>query len=114
MHIVAEVVRTLDRIAQPDPNWDAGQPDAATSLAPYRLYNIGNHQPVDLMRYIEVIEQCVGREAKKELLPLQPGDVPETYADIDALVEAVQYRPHTSIEAGVPKFVAWYRDFYHV
>lgn len=112
--IVSGVVKTLDHTAQPNPNWDAGQPDAATSRAPYRLYNIGNNRPVDLIHYIDVIEQCVGKKAQKEMLPLQPGDVPETYADIDALVEDVQYRPSTPIEAGVAKFVTWYRDYYRV
>lgn len=112
--IVSGVVRTLDHVAQPNPAWDAVQPDAATSRAPYRLYNIGNNKPVDLIRYIDVIEQCVGKKAQKEMLPLQPGDVPDTYADVDDLVEAVQYRPSTPIEKGVANFVAWYRDYYGV
>ena len=82
--------------------------------APYRLYNIGNNEPVELMRYIELIEQCLGKKAQKNLLPLQPGDVPDTYADIDDLVRDVGYRPATSVEAGVEKFVRWYVDYYKV
>ena len=112
--IVAGVVRTLDHVAEPNPKWDASEPDAATSSAPYRLYNIGNNRPVDLIHYIDVIEQCVGKKAQKEMLPLQPGDVPDTYADIDDLIEAVQYRPCTPIEEGVANFVAWYRDYYRI
>jgi len=110
--IAAGVVRACDRIAQPDPHWDGRAPDPASSSAPFRLYNIGNHQPVQLLRYIEVIEQCLGRTAQKNMLPLQPGDVPETYADIDDLVRDVGYRPATPIEAGVRKFVDWFCDYY--
>jgi UDP-glucuronate 4-epimerase len=106
------VVRACERIAQPDPHWDSRAPDPATSFAPFRLYNIGNHQPVQLLRYIEVIEDCLGRKAHKNFLPLQPGDVPETFADIDDLVRDVGYRPATPIEVGVRKFVDWFCEYY--
>jgi UDP-glucuronate 4-epimerase len=110
--IAEGVVRVCERIAQPDPNWNSAAPDPATSSAPFRLYNIGNHQPVQLLRYIEVIEACLGRTAQKNFLPLQPGDVPETYADIDDLVRDVGYRPATPIEVGVKRFVDWFREYY--
>jgi UDP-glucuronate 4-epimerase len=110
--VVEGVVRACDRIARPEPRWDSGAPDPATSSAPYRLYNIGNHQPVQLLRYIEVIEECLGRKASMNLLPLQPGDVPDTYADIDDLVADVGYRPATPIEVGVRKFVDWFCEYY--
>ena len=110
--IAEGVVRACGRIAQPNPHWNSRAPDPATSAAPFRLYNIGNHQPVQLMRYIEVIEECVGRKAQINLLPLQPGDVPETFADIDDLVRDVGYRPATPIEVGVRRFVDWFREYY--
>ena len=110
--IVEGVVRTLDKPAAADPHWESDAPDPATSRAPYRLYNIGNHQPVELMRYIEVIEECLGRKAEKNLLPLQPGDVPETFADIEDLVHDVGYRPATPIEVGVKRFVDWFCEYY--
>jgi UDP-glucuronate 4-epimerase len=110
--IVEGVVRASDRIAQPDPKWTGEHPDPGSSKAPYRLYNIGNNQPVELMRYIEVIEQALGRKAEKNLLPLQPGDVPDTFADIDDLERDVGYRPTTPVEVGVKRFVEWYLDFY--
>ena len=110
--IAEGVVRACARIAQPDPQWDPRAPDPATSSAPYRLYNIGNHQPVQLLRYIEVIEECLGRKAHKNFLPLQPGDVPATFADIDDLVRDVGYRPATPIEVGVRKFVDWFCEYY--
>jgi len=109
--IVEGVVRTLDHVAQPDPRWTGEHPDPATSSAPYRLYNIGNNQPVELMYFIECIEKAVGKTARKNMLPLQPGDVPRTYADVDALVSAVGFRPKTPIEEGVRRFVDWYREF---
>jgi len=112
--IVEGVVRTLDHIAEPNPEWDPANPDPGTSRAPYRIYNIGNSQPVELMRYIQVIEQCVGREAEKNLLPMQPGDVPDTWADVDDLVADVDYQPNTTVEEGVRRFVEWYVDFYDV
>lgn len=112
--IVEGVIRVLDRVATPNANWSGDAPDSATSLAPYRLYNIGSNRPIELMRYIEVLEECLGRKAAKNLLPMQLGDVPDTYADIDALVEDVGYRPETPIEEGVAHFVAWYREYYRV
>ncbi len=112
--IVEGVVRTLDHIAQADPNWDPLHPDPASSRAPYRLYNIGNQQPVELARYIEVLEACLGRKAECELLPMQPGDVPDTHADVEDLVADVGYRPDTPVEEGVAKFVEWYRAYYGV
>ena len=112
--IVEGVIRTLDHVAEPNPEWDPANPDPGTSRAPYRIYNIGNSQPVELMRYIQVIEQCVGREAEKNLLPMQPGDVPDTWADVDDLVADVDYQPNTTVEEGVRRFVEWYVDFYDV
>jgi UDP-glucuronate 4-epimerase len=110
--IAQGVVRACDKVAQPDPAWSSDHPDPASSNAPYRIYNIGNNQPVDLLRYIEVLEECLGRKAERTLLPLQPGDVPDTYADASALVEDVGYRPNTPVEEGVRRFVEWYREFY--
>ena len=110
--IVEGVIRTLDKTAEPNEAWDSGKPDPGTSRAPYRLYNIGNQQPVELMRYIEVIEECVGRKAEMNMLPLQPGDVPDTWADTEDLAQDVGYRPSTPVEAGVRKFVDWYLDYY--
>ena len=113
--IVEGVIRTLDRVATPNPDWSSETPDPATSRAPYRLYNIGSHRPIELMRYIEVLEDCLGRRrAIRNLLPMQPGDVPDTYADVEALVEDVGYQPDTPIEEGVAHFVAWYREYYRV
>lgn len=110
--IAEGVVRAAERIAQPDPNWDSGAPDPASSFAPFRIYNIGNNQPVELMRYIEVIEECLGRKAQKNFLPMQLGDVPDTFADIEDLVQEVGYRPATSVEVGVRKFVEWFCEYY--
>jgi UDP-glucuronate 4-epimerase len=110
--IAEGVVRASERIAQPDPNWDGQAPDPATSFAPFRLYNIGNNRPVQLLRYIELIEEALGRKAIKNLLPLQPGDVPETFADIDDLVRDVGYRPATPVEVGVRRFVDWFCEYY--
>ena len=110
--IAEGVVRATERIAQPDPKWNSKAPDPASSSAPFRLYNIGNSKPVELMRYIEVIEEYLGRKAVKNLLPLQLGDVPETYADIDDLVRDVGYRPATPVEVGVKKFVDWFCEYY--
>ncbi|MGE3261137.1 MAG: NAD-dependent epimerase [Bacteriovoracia bacterium] len=112
--IVEGLVRALDKVAAPNANWDSNAPDPATSTAPYRLYNIGNNQPVDLMHFIEAIEKAVGKKAIKNLMPLQPGDVPETFADVEDLVRDVGFKPATSIEDGVKKFVAWYRQYYRV
>jgi len=110
--IAEGVARACERVAQPSPTWDGGAPDPATSRAPFRIYNIGNHQPVELLRYIEVIEECLGRKAEKRLLPLQLGDVPDTFADIEDLARDVGYRPATPIEVGVRRFVDWFVDYY--
>ena len=113
--IVEGVVRALDRVPGKAPDWNSAAPDPATSgVAPYRLYNIGNEQPVELLRYIEVLEQCLGRKAQMELLPLQAGDVPDTEADVSDLIAHVGYRPMVQVEQGVANFVAWYRDYYGV
>ena len=110
--IVEGVIRTLDQVPTANPAWTGDAPDPASSNAPYRLYNIGNQQPVELLRYIEVLEQCLGRKAKMEMLPLQAGDVPDTEADVSSLVEAVGYTPSVSVEQGVERFVRWYRDYF--
>jgi UDP-glucuronate 4-epimerase len=112
--IVEGVIRTMDHVAEPNDEWDSDEPDPGTSRAPYRLYNIGNQQPVELMRYIEVIEECVGKKAEKNLLPMQPGDVPDTWADAEDLARDVGYKPGTPIETGVRNFVDWYIDYYQV
>lgn len=111
--IVEGILRTLDRPPSRDTQWNGNAPDPATSgVAPFRLYNIGNEQPVELLRYIEVLEDCLGRKATLELLPLQPGDVPDTEADVSDLIVDVGYRPQVPVEEGVANFVAWYRDYY--
>ena len=110
--IVEGVIRTMDRIPEPNSSWSGDSPDTASSCAPYRLYNIGNNNPVELMKFIAVLEDCLGKQAKKELLPIQPGDVPATYADVDDLVRDVDFKPVTPIETGIRNFVEWYRDFY--
>jgi UDP-glucuronate 4-epimerase len=110
--IAQGIVRATDRIAQPNVQWNSDEPDPGSSTAPYRLYNIGNHQPVELMRYIQVIEQCLGKKAEKNLLPLQVGDVPDTFADVEDLVRDVGYKPATPVEVGVKNFVEWYLQYY--
>ena len=110
--IVEGVIRTLDKVAAPNPDWNGMQPDPGTSTAPYRLYNIGNNNPVELMYFIECIEKALGKTARKNMLPMQPGDVPKTFADVDALVADIGFQPKTPIEVGVQRFVDWYRDFY--
>ena len=112
--IVEGVVRTMDHTAQPNEAWDPANPDPGTSMAPYRIYNIGNSQPVELMSYIEAIEDCLGMKAEKNLLPLQAGDVPDTWADTSDLVADVDYQPATPIEVGVKNFVDWYLEFYDI
>jgi UDP-glucuronate 4-epimerase len=112
--IVEGVARAADRTAQPDPNWSGEHPDSATSRAPYRIYNIGNNRPVELMRYIHVLEECLGKKAIIEMLPMQPGDVPATYADVSALGNDVGFRPDTPVEVGIARFVEWYRAHYKV
>ncbi len=110
--IVEGVTRTLDKVPTSNANWSGDVPDPATSKAPYRLYNIGSNSPVELLRYIEILENCLGKKAVKNLLPLQLGDVPDTYANVDALIEDVGYQPATKIEVGIENFVRWYRDYY--
>jgi UDP-glucuronate 4-epimerase len=111
--IAAGVIAAVDHIAKPDADWNSDAPNPSTSCAPYRLYNIGNQRPIALLHYIEVLEQCLGRKAQKNLLPLQPGDVPDTVADVEALTRDVGYRPSTPVEEGVKQFVEWYRAYYH-
>ena len=110
--IVEGIVRVVDRPAAPDPAWNGNEPDPATSRSPYRIYNIGNNRPVNLMRYIEVLEECLGRKAVMQMLPMQPGDVQATMADVSNLEQAVGFRPRTTVEEGVARFVNWYREFY--
>lgn len=110
--IVEGVIRALDRIPTGDEAWSGATPDPASSKAPYRVYNIGNNTPVELLTYIRVLEECLGRKAKLNLLPLQPGDVPDTEADVSDLMRDVGFRPGTAVETGIAKFVEWYRSYY--
>jgi len=112
--IVEGVIRVLDNVAAPNPEWSGDDPDSATSYAPYRLYNIGNNAPVELMHYIHVLEDCLGKKAEMNMLPLQNGDVPATYANVDDLIRDVDFKPETSVEDGIANFVKWYCDFYKV
>jgi len=112
--VVEGVLRTSDRVAMPDLAWSSAAPDPATSSAPYRIYNIGNHSPVELMHFIGVLEQALGREAKKRFLPMQPGDVPATFANVADLAADVGFAPATPLEEGIGRFVAWYRSYYDV
>jgi UDP-glucuronate 4-epimerase len=111
--IVKGVMAAVDHVATPDEDWNSGDPSPGTSNAPFRIYNIGNQTPVELLRYIEVLETCLGKRAQKNLLPLQPGDLPDTWADVEALVRKVGYRPSTELETGVKRFVEWYLAYYH-
>ena len=111
--IVEGIVRVADRAAVPDPAWNGQRPDPGTSCAPWRVYNIGNNQPVELLRFVEILERCLGKTAQKNLLPLQPGDLPSTCADLDDLTAATGFTPSTSIEEGLAQFVSWYRAYYH-
>ncbi len=111
--IVEGVVRVTDRVAAPNPGWNSANPDPASSSAPYRLYNIGSNRPIQLLRYIEVLEQCLGRKAQRVMKPLQLGDVPDTFADVDELIADVGYKPDTPIEVGVRNFVDWFRGYYN-
>lgn len=110
--IIEGVVRTSDKIPEPDSHWNGNNPDSATSYAPYKLYNIGNNSPVELMEFIKVLEDCLGKKAKKNLMPIQLGDVPATYADVDDLTKDVGFKPATPIEKGIKMFVDWYRGYY--
>jgi UDP-glucuronate 4-epimerase len=110
--IVEGIVRVIDRTPGSNPEWSGDKPDPSTSYAPYRLYNIGNNNPVELMHFIEVLEDCLGKKAEKNLLPIQAGDVPATYADVDDLIRDVGFKPSTSIELGIKNFVDWYKEYY--
>ncbi|MAR08942.1 MAG: capsular biosynthesis protein CpsI [Blastopirellula sp.] len=112
--IVEGILRVSDNIPSANADWRADQPDPGTSSAPYRIYNIGNHEPVELLRFIELLEDCLGIKAEKRMMPIQPGDVPATCADVDALMADVGFAPRTSIEQGIAHFVAWYREYYGV
>jgi len=112
--IVEGLVRVTDRVATGDAAWNSADPDPATSRAPFRIYNIGSNRPIELLRYIEVLEDCLGRTAIRAMLPMQPGDAPDTHADVAELMAAVDYRPQTTIEAGVRNFVDWYREYYRI
>lgn len=112
--IVESIVRLIPKPALPNPLWNGSQPDPATSFAPYRVFNIGNNQPVELLHFIEVLENRLGRKAVKNFLPLQQGDVPETYADVEDLMQEVDFRPATPIEQGIDEFVSWYTYYYKV
>jgi UDP-glucuronate 4-epimerase len=112
--IVEGVIRTADHVAQTNPKWSGDKPDPGTSRAPFRVYNIGNNQPVELMHLIGTLEKCLGKTAKKNMLPMQPGDVPATYANVDDLIEDVGFKPATPIEVGVARFVDWYREYHGV
>ena len=110
--IVEGVVRSIDKIAEPNANWNSDTPDASSSNAPYRVYNIGCNNPVHLLEFIELLEENLGKQAKKNFLPIQPGDVPDTYADVSQLMNDVGYKPSVSVEEGVAKFVEWYKGYY--
>ena len=110
--IIEGVVRVIDKIPEPNPEWSGETPNPSTSYAPYKLYNIGNNNAVELMHFIEVLEDCLGKKAEKNLLPIQAGDVPATYADVDDLVRDVGFKPSTSIEEGIKEFVRWYKDYF--
>ena len=112
--ILSKGMRCIDKVATPSSAWTGDEPDPGTSAAPYRLYNIGNNSPVELMDFISILEKCLGIEAKKNLLPLQLGDVPDTYADVTALVDDMGYKPNTPLEVGIGNFVKWYKEYYGV
>lgn len=112
--IVEGVVRVCDRVAEANPDWSGENPDPGTSKAPYRIYNIGNNQPVELLRFIEIIEEKTGCKAIREMMPMQPGDVPATYADVDDLMRDTGFAPNTPLERGVGKFVEWFREYYQI
>lgn len=112
--IIEGVVRVIERIPRGNPHWNGDAPDPSSSYAPYRLYNIGNNNPVELMRYIEVLEQTLGIKAQKNMLPLQAGDVPATYADVEDLERDVGFKPSTPLEVGIPRFVQWFREYYKI
>ena len=110
--IIEGVVRIIDKIPQPDPEWNGNNPDPGTSFAPYKIYNIGNNNPVDLMKFISILEDYLGKKAQKNFLPMQPGDVPATCADVDDLMKDVGFKPETPLKEGIKKFVEWYKEYY--
>jgi UDP-glucuronate 4-epimerase len=110
--IIEGLIRVIKRIPDPNPQWSGENPDPATSAAPFKLYNIGNNNPVKLLNLIEVLEACLGKKAKKNFLPIQPGDVPATFADVENLIKDVDFKPTTPIEEGVKKFVGWYQEYF--
>jgi UDP-glucuronate 4-epimerase len=112
--IVEGIVRVIGKIPQPNPLWTGDRPDPGTSKAPYKIYNIGNSQPVELLTFIETIEQSLGKKAQKNLLPMQAGDVVATYADVDDLIQDVGFKPQTSIQTGIDRFIKWYLNYYQV
>ena len=112
--IVEGVIRTIDKTAEPDPSWNGDSPESATSYAPYRIYNIGNNNPVELMKYINVLEDCLGKKANMDMLPMQDGDVPATYANTDALEASVGFKPATTVETGIARFVEWYKEYHNI
>jgi UDP-glucuronate 4-epimerase len=112
--IIEGVVRVMAKPPEPNKAWDSNSPDPGTSYVNYKIYNIGNNQPVELMKYIEVIEDALGKKAEKIFLDLQPGDVPQTYADVDDLIKDVGFKPSTSIQYGIQKFIEWYKEYYHI
>ena len=111
--IVEGVVRVMGRLPEPDPTWEGDRPDPGTSYAPYKIYNIGNNNPIKLLDFIHIIEKSLGKSAEKEFVDLQPGDVPKTYANIDDLIKDVGFRPRTPIEVGIKRFISWYEGYYH-
>ena len=112
--IVDGIIKLIPNLPEPNPDWNGNNPDSATSFAPYKLYNIGNNHPVELLRFIELIEEKLDQKAIKNFLPIQPGDVPATYADVDDLINAVGFKPNTTIKEGITKFVEWYKDYYKI
>jgi len=112
--IVEGVVRVLDKIPEPNPNWSGDSPDPSSSYAPFRLYNIGNSRPIELLHFIQVLEDCLGIKAEKVFLPLQSGEVCVTYADVDSLIKDVGFQPSTPLDIGVKRFVNWYRVYYQI
>ena len=110
--IVEGVIKVIDKIPEANTSWTGKNPDVSSSYAPYKLYNIGNNNPVDLMKFIEILEDCLGIKAKKNLMPIQPGDVPVTCANIDDFIEDIGFRPSTPIEKGIEKFVEWYKEYH--
>ncbi len=112
--IVDGIIKLIPKTPEPNPNWSGDNPDSATSFAPYKLYNIGNNQPVELMKFIEVIEENIGKKGIKNFMPMQPGDVPATYADVDDLIKTAGFKPSTSIEEGISNFIKWYKEYYKI